>query len=61
MYQNFQKKHFRLFKELHRCYTNELAVKIPDAIARNTFEKYETKINEITTESLMKMIKDFKL
>jgi hypothetical protein len=55
------KRHQKLYKQLHKSYINENAVKKPLAIARNTFEENEKTIDQITSASLIKMIKDFRL
>jgi hypothetical protein len=55
------KRHQKLYKQLHKSYINENAAKKPLAIARNTFEENEKTIDQITSASLIKMIKDFRL
>jgi hypothetical protein len=55
------KKHLKLYKELHRSYTNENAIKKPLAVHKTTFDDHEKTIDLITAVSLIKLIKDFKI
>ena len=55
------KLHKKLYKELHKSYINENAVKKYLSIKRTTFEENEKTVDQITAISLVKMLKDFKL
>jgi len=55
------KKNVRLYKELHKVYKDESNVKKPLAVDRITFAENEKTYDQINSQSLVKLVKDFKL